>query len=160
MYAYLYVANLARIVCFRSKAFPAGNTRVLSGFRNALIYSCLCGVVRLSRLFRVAERALLTCGRGCLAVRYGLCHGAGRAFRECRKACSGFPNVLRRCSGVVFRCVRNVIMGGMERCPAVFRNLFHEKRLSKYFTSAQCINMRFRRLFAGDRSCVSGAEEE
>ena len=111
MYAYLYVANLARIVCFRSKAFPAGNTRVLSGFRNALIYSRLRGVVRLSRLFRVAGRALLTCGRGCLAVRYGLCHGAGRAFRECRKACSGFPNVLRRCSGVVFRCVRNVIMG-------------------------------------------------
>ena len=112
MYAYLYVVNLARIVCFRSKASPVGNTRVLSGFRNALIYSCLRGMVRLPRLFRVAGWALLTCGRGCLAVRYGLCHGAGRAFRECRKACSGFPNVLRRCSGSVFRGVRNVIMGG------------------------------------------------
>ena len=111
MYAYLYVVNLARIVCFRSKAFPAGNTRILSGSRNTLIYSRLRGMVRLSRLFRVAGWALLTCGRGCLAVRYGLCHGAGRAFLGCRKACSGFPNVLRRCSGSVFRGVRNVIMG-------------------------------------------------
>ena len=66
------------------------------------------------------------------------------------------PPLLRRCFPV---CPQRHY-GGMGRCPAVFRNLFHEKRLSKYFTSAQCINMRFRRLFAGDRSCVSGAEEE
>lgn len=69
----------------------------------------------------------------------------------------------RTCSAVapaLFSGVSVTSLWGMGRCPAVFRNLFHEKRLSKYFTSAQCINMRFRRLFAGDRSCVSVAEEE
>ena len=95
------------------------------------------------RLFRVTERALLTCGRGCLAVRYGLCHGAGRAFRECRKACSGFPNVLRRCSGSVFRGVRNVIMwvwSGVRR----FSVICFTKNGCQNILLPVCINIHFR----------------
>lgn len=112
MCMHIYMLSTSRESCiFVQKHLLSEIRGFLSGSRNTLIYNCLCGMVGLPCLFRVTERALLTCGRGCLAVRYGLCHGGGRAFRECRTACSGFPNVLRRCSGVVFRGILNVIMG-------------------------------------------------